>query len=97
MAIAGEVERGLLHPSDGKKRYTDDRGKVVKVVEWFGDNWHLLVDPRHEVPLACQVSGSKASDNEMLLTMITSSPSSVASLFLYKNFSRCIATQGRLG
>ncbi|MBI2481210.1 MAG: hypothetical protein HYV60_21990, partial [Planctomycetia bacterium] len=36
----------------GRKEYTDDDGKVNKVVEWFGFKLHLLVDVRHEVSLS---------------------------------------------
>jgi hypothetical protein len=69
-AVADEVEQGLPQPSGGKKEYTDEEGKVVKVVEWFGYKWHLLVDVRHEVPLAYQVSDTKAGDNEVLPALV---------------------------
>jgi hypothetical protein len=69
-AVAEEVAEGLPQPSGGKKEYTDDQGKVVKVVEWFGFKWHLLVDVRHEVPLAYRVSDTKAGDNEVLPALV---------------------------
>ncbi len=69
-AVAAEVAQGLPQPSGGKKEYTDDEGKVVKVVEWFGYKWHLLVDVHHEVPLAYQISDTKAGDNEVLPALV---------------------------
>jgi hypothetical protein len=63
-AVALEVQQGLPQPSGGRKEYTDDENKVTKVVEWFGYKLHLLVDVKHEVPLAYCVSDTKAGDNE---------------------------------
>lgn len=56
----------LPQPTGGRKEYTDDTGQVVKVVEWFGYKLHLLVDTRHEVSVAYQVSSANVGDNEML-------------------------------
>jgi hypothetical protein len=39
-----------------EKEYRDDEGKVTKVVEWFGYKLHLLVDAKHEVVLAYEVT-----------------------------------------
>ena len=41
-------------------------GKVIRVVEWFGYKFHLLVDVKHEVALAYRISSTKTGDNEML-------------------------------
>jgi hypothetical protein len=65
-AVAQEVAQGLPQPSGGRKEYKDDEGKVVKVVEWFGYKLHLLVDVKHEVPLAYRVTDTKAGDNEVV-------------------------------
>jgi hypothetical protein len=65
-AVAEEVKQGLPQPSGGHKEYKDDQGKVVKVVEWFGYKQHLLVDVKHEVPLAWEVTDTKAGDNELV-------------------------------
>ena len=65
-AVAAEVAQGLPQPSGGKKEYKDDQGVVVKVVEWFGYKQHLLVDVKHEVPLAYRISDTKAGDNELI-------------------------------
>jgi Transposase DDE domain len=62
-AVAEEVAQGLPQPSGGKKEYTDDDGKVVKVYEWFGYKLHLLVDVKHEVALAYHISDTKTGDN----------------------------------
>jgi len=56
----------LPRASGGRKEYTDDEGKVTKVVEWFGFKLHLLVDVKHEVSLAYQITDTKAGDGETL-------------------------------
>lgn len=38
-------------PVGGHKEYTNESGKVIKVVVWFGYKFHLLVDVKHEVVL----------------------------------------------
>jgi len=63
-------EHGLPQPSGGRKEYTDDEGRVVRVVEWFGYKLHLLVDVRHEVALAYRISSSKVGDNEVLPELV---------------------------
>jgi hypothetical protein len=63
-AIAAEAGQGLPQPSGGRKEYTDEQGRVVKVVEWFGYKLHLLVDARHEVSLAYRITDTRAGDNE---------------------------------
>ena len=50
----------------GRKEYTDNAGNVTKVVEWFGFKLHLVVDVKHEVALAYQVTDTKAGDGETL-------------------------------
>jgi Transposase DDE domain len=69
-AVAEEVKQGLPQPSGGRKEYTDDKGEVVKAVEWFGYKLHLLVDVKHEVPLAYQITDTKAGDNELVGTLL---------------------------
>jgi hypothetical protein len=60
----------LPAPSGGRKEYTDDDGKVTKVVEWFGYKLHLLVDVKHEVALADEITSAKAGDGETLPTIL---------------------------
>ena len=60
-AVKAEIAQGLPQPSGGHKEYTDDDGKVTKMVEWFGYKLHLLVDARHEVTLAYQVTTANAA------------------------------------
>jgi hypothetical protein len=57
---------GLPVAAGGRKEYTDADGKVVRVVEWFGYKFHLLVDVKHEVTLAYRISSTKMGDNELL-------------------------------
>lgn len=61
-----EVAAGLPQPSGGRKEYTDDAGTVTKVVQWFGYKLHLLVDVKHEVALAYEITDTKAGDGETL-------------------------------
>jgi hypothetical protein len=70
-AVAEEVAQGLPQPSGGRKEYKDEAGKVVEVVEWFGYKHHLLVDVKHEVPLAYHVTDTKAGDNERIEALVT--------------------------
>ncbi len=66
-----ELDRhGLPQPSGGRKEYKDEKGKVTKVVEWFGYKLHLLVDAKHEVALVWRVSSTKAGDNELLPELV---------------------------
>ena len=57
---------GLPVVAGGRKEYSDAEGKVVKVVEWFGYKFHLLVDVKHEVALSYRISSTKLGDNEVL-------------------------------
>jgi hypothetical protein len=69
-AAAAEVAAGLPQPSGGKKEYTDDANKVVKIFEWFGYKLHLLVDVKHEVVLAYQVTSANAADCKSLPALV---------------------------
>jgi hypothetical protein len=66
-----EIEAGLPQPSGGRKEYTDDDGTVTKVVEWFGYKLHLLVDVKHEVSLAYEITDTKAGDGETLPVVLS--------------------------
>ncbi len=61
-----EIAAGLTQPSGGRKEYTDDDGKVTRVVEWHGYKLHLVGDVKHEVTLAYHVSGANEGDAENL-------------------------------
>jgi len=63
-------EHDLPLPCGGRKEYTDDEGKVTHVVEWFGYKVHLLVDVRHEVILAWEVTSPKTGDNDMIEPLV---------------------------
>ena len=66
-AKAAEEERdGLPQASGGRKEYTDEKGTVTKVHEWFGFKLHLLVDVKHEVALSYEITDTKAGDGETL-------------------------------
>ena len=61
-----EIDEGLPQASGGRKEYKGDQGHVTKVVEWFGYKLHLLVDVKHEVVLAYEITDTKAGDGETL-------------------------------
>ena len=61
-----EIDEGLPQASGGRKEYKDDEGKVTKVVEWFGFKLPLVVDVKHEVVLAYEITDTKAGDGETL-------------------------------
>jgi hypothetical protein len=63
---AEEEAQGLPEASCGKKEYTDDDGKVTKVLEWFGYKLHLIVDVKHEVALGYKVTASGVGDGQTL-------------------------------
>jgi hypothetical protein len=65
-----EEEQGLPQATGGRKEYTDDEGKVTRVVEWFGYKLHLLVDVKHEVALSYEITDTKAGDAETLPTVL---------------------------
>jgi hypothetical protein len=65
-AAQEESNEGLPQASGGRKEYKDDEGKVIKVVEWFGFKLHLVVDVKHEVVLAYEITDTKAGDGETL-------------------------------
>jgi Transposase DDE domain/Transposase domain (DUF772) len=65
-AAQEEIAEGLPQASGGRKEYQDAEGKVTKVVEWFGFKLHLIVDVKHEVVLAYEITDTKAGDGETL-------------------------------
>jgi hypothetical protein len=65
-----ESQEGLPQASGGRKEYTDDEGKVTKIVEWFGYKLHLLVDVKHEVVLSYEITDTKAGDGETLPVLL---------------------------
>jgi hypothetical protein len=69
-AVKAESAEGLPQPSGGRKEYTDDDGRVTKVVEWFGYKLHLLVDVKNEVTLAYDITDTKAGDNERVAALV---------------------------
>lgn len=64
--VKEEERAGLPQPSGGKKEYFDDAGKVTKVFEWFGYKLHLIVDVKHEVALAWEITTATDSDAQTL-------------------------------
>jgi len=60
--VRAEEQAGLPQPNGARKEYFDDKGAVSKVYEWFGYKLHLLVDVKHEVALAYQVTSATTDD-----------------------------------
>ena len=69
-ADADPAGTALPQPDGSRKEYRDDAGRVVEVYEWFGYKFHLLVDVRHEVALAWEVTAATASDAGMIPTLL---------------------------
>ena len=69
-AVKREAAEGLPQASGGRKEYRDEEGTVTKVVEWFGYKLHLLVDVKHELALAYQITSTKAGDGETLPVLL---------------------------
>jgi hypothetical protein len=65
-AAREEIADGLPQASGGRKEYQDAEGNVTKVVEWFGFKLHLIVDVKHEVVLAYEITDTKAGDGATL-------------------------------
>jgi hypothetical protein len=65
-----EIDEGLPQATGGRKEYKDDQGVVTKVIEWFGFKLHLLVDVKHEVVLAYEITDTKAGDGETLPVLL---------------------------
>jgi len=63
-------DEGLPQPSGGRKEYTDEKGRVTSVYEWFGYKLHLLVDTVHEVILAYQVTAPADGDGQTLPALL---------------------------
>jgi hypothetical protein len=72
-----EIKLGLPQPAGGRKEYRDAEGKVEKVVEWFGYKLHLLVDVRHELVLAYQITEPAVGDNEMIEALLKQAQANV--------------------
>lgn len=62
---------GLPQPTGGKKVYTDEKGSITEVLEWFGYKLHLLVDAKHEVALSYKITSANVGDNEMIEELVT--------------------------
>ena len=56
----------LAQPSGGKKEYKDDNGTVTEVYQWFGYKFHLVVDVKHEVVLAYDVTTANQAEVTVL-------------------------------
>lgn len=69
-AAEAEAAEGLPQASGGRKEYKDDAGRVVKTVVWFGFKLHLIVDVKHEVAVAYEITDAKAGDGETLPTLL---------------------------
>jgi hypothetical protein len=61
---------GLARPDAGVKQYLDEQGKVVRSYQWFGYKFHLLVDVKHEVILAYELSSATTADCTMIPALL---------------------------
>ena len=60
----------LPQATGGRKEYTDAEGNVTQVYEWFGYKLHLLVDTKHEVPVAYHVTSATEADCTTLPALV---------------------------
>lgn len=60
----------LPQPNGATKEYLDDQNKVVKTFSWFGYKLHVLVDTRHEVILAYDITPATAADSKHIPTLL---------------------------
>lgn len=60
----------LPQPDGAKKQYLDDQGKVVRTFEWFGYKFHLLVDMKHEVVLAFELTPASTADCTVIASLL---------------------------
>jgi hypothetical protein len=72
-----EAAESLPQASGGRKEYRDEEGTITKVIEWFGYKLHLLVDVKHEVTLAYQITSTKAGDGETLPVLLKQAQSNL--------------------
>jgi len=68
--LGDQPDDGLAAPSGGRKEYLDAAGEVTKVVEWFGYKLHLLVDKKHEVSLAYEVTAPSEADSDKIPSLV---------------------------
>ena len=61
----GKIAEGSSQAGGGREEYKGDEGKATEVVDRFDFNFHLPVDVKHEIVLACEITGSEAGDGEM--------------------------------
>ena len=69
-ALGDRPDDGLAAPSGGRKEYLDEAGEVQRVVEWFGYKLHLLVDKKHEVSLAYEVTAPSVTDSDEIPALV---------------------------
>ena len=53
----------LPQPSGGKKEYKNDDGIVTEIYQWFGYKFHLIVDVKHEVVIAYDVTTANQAES----------------------------------
>ena len=78
----------LPQPADVRKECTNNEGRFVKMVEWFGYKLHLLVDTRHEGALAYSICSTKVGDNEILSALVKQGRANLLTSRVAHGFSR---------
>ena len=68
---------GLPLPAEGRQVRTDDVGRTTRLIQWFGYKCHLLVDTRHEVALAYQLTSTRADDERVRPDLIAQARASL--------------------
>jgi len=70
IAAAPAKADGLPQPNGGRKEYRDDKGNVTEIYEWFGYTGNLLVDTKHEVIVAWDLSSAGTHESQVLPGLI---------------------------
>ena len=65
-----KTDSKLPLPSGGKKEYKDDNGTVTEVYEWFGYKFHLIVDVKHEVAIAYDVTTANQAEPTVMNVLV---------------------------
>lgn len=65
-----KIDSQLPQPSGGKKEYKDNNGTVSEVYQWFGYKFHLIVDVKHEVVIAYDVTTANQSETTVLPDLV---------------------------
>jgi len=65
-----KTDSQLPQPSGGKKEYKNNDGIVTEVYQWFGYKFHLIVDVKHEVVIAYDVTTANQAEHTVMNDLV---------------------------